>query len=347
MSPCLSCSVIATRVSLPGPGASNPILSMGSIYKMDSRKDIDLNLLYIFEALMETRSVSRASEKLGITQPSMSYALAKMRVAFSDPLFIRVKNEMQPSMRAVEMAAQVSQILNLARGGLYQPASFDPSTCTRVFTLGMTDIGETAYLPHLVEELGKIAPLAKIRTVSPILERREQGLESGAVDLLVGYFPDVKNAEVIQQRLMRTSGFIGVARKGHPAVHQGTLALDDFIRARHIAVRTEGRSQEMVERAMSAAGISRNVVVTVPTYLSLLTVVPATDLISVVPKDFAMAMSHQWNVTPFELPFPCPSVEVLQLWHRRSHEDAAFRWLRDMMRRLFQQDELPPVTPGR
>ena len=152
----------------------------------------DLNLLVVFEAMLETRSVSKASARMGISQPSMSHMLAKMRKSFDDPMFIRVKNEMQPTPRALAVAQPIRQAMELARSEIFQRRSFEPATSTQTFTLRMTDVAEASYLPQVINEVRKQAPQVRLRTVSPISEKLEEGLESGAVDLAIGYFPDLR-----------------------------------------------------------------------------------------------------------------------------------------------------------
>lgn len=126
--------------------------------------DKDLNLLIIFEALMETRSVSKAGERLNLSQPSMSHALSKMRRAFDDPMFVRVKNEMQPTLKALEVAEPVRQALSLARRQIYSRAALDLRTSSRQFTICMTDVGETCYMPMVINAVRNQAPGVRLRT---------------------------------------------------------------------------------------------------------------------------------------------------------------------------------------
>ncbi|GLS13937.1 MULTISPECIES: LysR family transcriptional regulator [Hydrogenophaga] len=298
--------------------------------------DKDLNLLIIFEALMETRSVSKAGERLNLSQPSMSHALSKMRRAFDDPMFVRVKNEMQPTLKALEVAEPVRQALSLARRQIFSRAALDLRTSSRQFTICMTDVGETCYMPMVINAVRNHAPGVRLRTVSPIVEKLEEGLESGGVDLAIGYFPDITNGGVFQQRLLRNSGFLCITGDKDIAA-RGELDLVSFQTALHIAVRTEGRSQEVIEKAMAAMGIHRNVVATIPHYLGLLTIIPQTGLTAIVPMDLISAFEGKEGITALPLPFASPSVEVIQIWHKRNHEDLSHRWLRTLVRDTLQR----------
>jgi DNA-binding transcriptional LysR family regulator len=297
----------------------------------------DLNLLLVFEAMLETRSVSKASARMGISQPSMSHMLAKMRKSFDDPMFIRVKNEMQPTPRALAVALPIRQAMELARSEIFQRRSFEPATSTQTFTLCMTDVAEASYLPQVINEVRKQAPQVRLRTVSPISEKLEEGLESGAVDLAIGYFPDLRNAGVFQQRLVRSSGFVCIAGAANPHIGPEGMTPAAFAHAPHVAVHTEGRSQEVIEQAMKNLGISREVMLIVPHFLGLMSIIPQTELMAIIPMDLASAFERQKGIVIYELPFPTPQVEVIHIWHKRYHKDSANQWLRGVVRKVLRQ----------
>lgn len=292
----------------------------------------DLNLLVIFEALLETRSVSKASERLNLSQPSMSNALARLRKAFDDPMFVRVKNTMEPTSHALEIAATVQDVLSLARAKIYQRQTFKPDQANITFTLCMTDIAEAAYLPRLVNAVRNVAQGVRLRTLSPIVEKLEEGLESGTVDLAIGYFPDIKEANVIQQSLLLNRGFVCVARENNRFLDNGVVTLGSFEKAPHVAVRTEGRSQEVIELALTNAGVSRQVVLALPHFLGLLSIIPNTDLLGIIPSDLTPIFQSQPGLRIHPLPFESPNVRVVQVWHRRYDQDAANQWLRGIVK---------------
>ena len=300
----------------------------------------NLNILIVLEAILETRSVSKASEKLGISQPSMSYMLARMREAFGDPMFIRVKNEMQPTPRALSIAQPVKQALEIMRNEIFHEPFFNPATSTQTFTLCMTDVAELSVMPKIVNAVRRDAPNVRLRTISPVSEKLEKGLESGAVDLAVGYFPDVDDPNVFMQRLVRSKGFVCIASSDNPHVPKEGLSLSAFSRAPHVAVRTEGRSQEVIEQTMKELGILRDVILTIPHFLGLLSIVPQTELISVVAVALAPAFQHQEGIKVHPLPFDTPRVDVSQIWHRRYHKDPANQWLRELVHNSHMKADL-------
>ncbi len=298
---------------------------------------MDLNLLLEFEALFDTRSVTKASERLGISQPSMSHALGKMREAFNDPLFVRVKNEMQPTPRALSISGPIHQALELARNQIFRSQEFVPQRADRTFILCMTDLGAASYLPQIVNVISKQAPDVQIRTISPTIEKQTEGLETGSTDLAIGYFPDITTAGVFQQHLLSNTGFMCIANTRNPYIEGGACTMEGFLSAPHVSVRTEGRSQEVIEQAMSRLRISRRIMLTVPHYLSLLTLASNTDLLAIIPNDLVPAFEAQKNIKVYPLPFPSPRVEIKQIWHQKFHFDAASQWIREMVRQALQR----------
>jgi DNA-binding transcriptional LysR family regulator len=297
-------------------------------------KDIDLNLLVVFDALVEARSVTVAGRRLGLSQPAMSYALGKLRLTFNDPLFVRIRNEMLPTPRARELAGSVRTILGQVKTELLQYLDFVPAETRKTFTLCMSDIGEIVFLPALTRVLLEEAPHASLNAVYTDPATLIDAMETGSVDLAVGYFPDLQTAGLYQQQLS-TSGFVCVARGGNSYV-KGKLTLTRFLDAPHVAVHAAGRSRELFDRTLAKAGHSRSVPITVPHFLSLVELIPKTDLIATVPTVLAEFLARVADATVHPLPMPSPRFAVKQFWHRRFHADPANKWIRSVVRRLFQ-----------
>ena len=181
---------------------------------MDIRK-VDLNLLVVFDMLLRLQSVTRTAEALGMSQPAMSLALNKLRTAFSDPLFVRNSRGLSPTPRAEQLVIPMRHVLDQIKNDVLRQPSFDPATTDRTFTFNMADVGELVFLPRLHAHLRAAAPGANIRTVSTPPAQLEEAMESGEVDLAVGYFPGLKGAAMYQQRLFSHS-FVCIVRKDHP-----------------------------------------------------------------------------------------------------------------------------------
>ncbi len=312
----------------------NSIRSILPIQAMDLHR-LDLNLLVTFHALMREASVTRAGARLGLSQPAISYALAKLRATFGDPLFVREGSRMQPTARAQALAGPIGRVIELIGSEVLTRAEFDPATAQRSFTLCMTDIGESNFAGPLAERLLAAAPGVAIRTRSFPPELLEPALADGEADLAVGFFPDLRGAQIYQQALYET-GFVCIARAGHPQL-AGRLTRRRFVAASHVALVSGARSQGFIERDLQAAGIERRVAVTVQYVMSLVEVLTRTDLICVAPVEAAERLRRALPIDVRPLPYPSSRFAVRQHWHGRYHGDAANQWLRGEIRAALQR----------
>jgi DNA-binding transcriptional LysR family regulator len=301
---------------------------------MDLR-GFDLNLLIVFNALSQHRSVTRAGESIGLSQPAMSAALARLRLLLGDPLFVKTGPEMRPTPRAAQLVAPVRQALEIVMGEVLLTQAFDPATSTRTFSILTPDIGESNHIPRLLSLLSAEAPGVNIRVLSMPRHTAFEALEAGAVDLAVGYFPDLHREGLFVQRLFRNEHFCMV-RRDHPVIGE-KLSLKQFLAAEHATVRPEGR-EHVFEQYLHAEGIQRRVRLEVAHFMSLLPIISTSDLVATVPRDLADVCARYGNIRVLPTPFKAPAIEIHQFWHRRVHKDIAHQWLRGAMRRLFPED---------
>lgn len=175
--------------------------------------DIDLNLLVLFQQLMVERRVSKVADNMGLTQPGVSNALAKMRRIFDDELFLRTPGGMVPTPFAEQLSEPVGYALGMIHSGLNQRTQFEPATLKRTITIGMTDIGEIVFLPALLERLGRDAPGVTLNTVRNNAAHLRDDMEAGKVDLAIGLLPQLK-AGFFQRRLFRQR-YVCLFRQGH------------------------------------------------------------------------------------------------------------------------------------
>jgi DNA-binding transcriptional LysR family regulator len=298
---------------------------------MDVSK-VDLNLLTVFAALCEQQSVTRAGAALGLSQPAMSAALARARLLFDDPLFVRTGGGMKPTARAEALAGPVRRVLDSVRAEVLQQQRFDPRTTTRTFTLIMPDIGEIAFLPRLIARLSVEAPAARIKTLAMPPLAIERALESGAADVAVGLFPDLTKAGFYQRRLFRNS-FICIGAGNHPAFAE-PLTLRKYLEASHAVVQPEGRTYDLFDRELQRLGHMRRVGLEIPHYLSLPAIISASDLIATVPRDIGEAFARHVPLRLLDPPLKV-NFDVKQYWHERAHKDPVSVWLRQRVHDLF------------
>lgn len=301
-------------------------------------REFDMNLLRVVTAIHDEGSVSGAARALGISQPATSAALARLRAVVSDPLFVRTARGMEPTPRAIRLVATAREVLNRVARDVLSEAPFDPATSTVNFTVAMSDIGEMVFLPRLLDHVRTHAPHASIRSVSVPPALLEEGLESGEIDLAVGYFPDLLKNNHFQQRLM-THYFICLLRADHP-IRGAKLTMEQFLGLGHAVVRAEGRSQEIFERVLQARGIERKIVLRTPHFMSIPMIIARSDLVVTVPHALGMHFTrYESNVRVVEPPFPIPPIELRQHWHLKFNKDPKVLWLRSTVAALFNDED--------
>ncbi|HEY5754949.1 MAG TPA: LysR family transcriptional regulator [Steroidobacter sp.] len=298
--------------------------------------ELDLNLLYTLVALDESRSVSGAAVKLGKSQPSVSSALGKLREFFNDPLFVRSGNNMQPTPRALSLVESARFVLGRVGSDIVAAPTFDPATSQQAVTLALSDVGEVVFLPSVLKQLRRSAPRATVRAVSLPANDVAAGLESGAIDLAIGYFPDLKKHNFFQQTLFSDT-FASLLRADHP-VTATKLTLKQYLQLEHAVVRAESRTEEVIERYLARKKVRRQVVLTTPHFASAPIIVAQSDLIVTVPEPLARYYSRtSTQLRLVSLPFDPPRIDLKQFWHRKFHHDDRNRWLRSVVCELFQR----------
>ncbi len=296
---------------------------------------LDLNLLRVFDVLMQERKVVAAARRLGLTAPAVSNALARLRRATSDPLFTRTARGMEPTPHALAMAPTVSQALAALEQSLARPAAFDPQRSERRFRVAMTDIGEVVFLPTLMRALQEQAPglgLSTLRNTS--VDLRDQ-MARGAVDLAVGWLPDL-DAGFHQRRLFEQR-YVCIMAADHPLA-RGRLTLERFRQARHALVVAEGTGHERADRFMRQQGLRRLMPLELPHFMAVPWIAAETDLIVTVPERLAQKAVGPRGVAGLvvrQVPMALPRFEVNLFWHQRQHEDPGHRWLRSLWAQLF------------
>jgi DNA-binding transcriptional LysR family regulator len=302
-----------------------------------SFSNFDLNLLRVFDAILQTRSVTTAASNLHLTQPAVSKQLNRLRELLEDPLFVRTNDGMAPTPRAEALAGPIRQALSEVRNAIEQQLGFDPGTSDRTFRIFMNDVGQMALLPRVLAVIVKEAPLVNIQTVQiPTLRMRSVGLESGDVDLAVGYFEEFDGSMHCQ--VLFEEHYVGMVRAGHPVI-SGTLSFEQFLQSSHLVYQPSGGghgSQEnFVDKAFWQAGVERRVAVRLAHAVGISAMVSHTDLLVIVPQMLAQACANLVDVSILDLPIEIPRIQIAQYWHDRFHTDPGSRWLRSVFARLY------------
>lgn len=297
--------------------------------------DVDLNQLVLFQQMMTERRVSKVAENLGLTQPAVSNTLAKLRRQFGDDLFVRTPSGMMPTPFAEQLAEPIGYALGMIHSGLNQHSHFEPKTARRAVTIGMTDIGEIVFLPELVERLRQEAPGITLSTVRTTATTLREDMESGRVDLAIGFLPELK-AGFFQRRLFRQR-YVCLFRKGHP-LDRKRFALSDFKQAEHLIIVSAGTGHGKVDQLIRRAGVDRTVRLTVPHFVSVGHILHRSDMVATVTERLAESLVEPFDLTYRPHPVSLPDVAINLFWHAKMHRSALHQWLRGLIFELFGTD---------
>jgi DNA-binding transcriptional LysR family regulator len=292
-------------------------------------QDIDLNLLRVFDAVLHERGVTPAATRLGLTQPAVSNALARLRKLFGDPLFVRTAEGMDATPFARELAEPVRQALALLESALAHGPGFDAATSTRAFRFYMSDLGQIEFLPPLIERVHGAAPGVRLEAAALDVEDIGAALAAGALDLAVGFLPGL-GAPIRRTALFRDP-YVCLMRADHPVK---SLTKKRFMEASHVLVTYRG-GHRVIEEALDRAGLSRHIALRVPHFTVVPMVLERTDLILTLPARVGRVYEARGSFKTLPVPVPIPPADVGVHWHERFEADAGNRWLREQIVALF------------
>lgn len=298
-------------------------------------KDLDLNLLRILDVLLRERNVTRAADRLGMTQPGMSNALSRLRLVLGDDLLLRTGRGMQPTPYAEGLMEALTETLQQLQDVLNTRTVFDPLTSERAFTLAMTDIGEIEYLPRLMNAIGRSAPGISISTVRKREADLKDDLETGNTDLAMGWLPDL-NTGMFQRKLGGTQ-YVCAFRKGHP-LDKGKITQAEYSAANHLVVVAASPGHMLIQRAIEQRHFEGNVRLRVPHFAAVAPILSETDLVATLPLRLVSRHEQPFNLSWVALPFEVDPIQLAIFWSARYHRDPANQWLRRTIVRLFGQD---------
>ena len=305
-------------------------------------RHFDLNLLIVLDALLEEGGVNATARRLGMSQPNVSFALSKLRGHFEDDLLIRVGNTMKATALGASLREPLRRMLGSLDDEIFAQRTFDATVSDRRFTISTSDIGELVFLPRLMSELIVRAPGITLESRSMAPAELQTAMADGAVDLALGYFPDLGGNNFLTQKLF-DHPFACIARADHSEANVG-WSLETFLRLGHIVVAQRGRSQELFEARLRDMGLTRRIQLQSPHFMSVPLLVAGSDLISTVPAAVGgifATMAHLKVIAP---PLPSPMISLQQFWHRRAQDDPAVLWLRRLIAELFLGRDPSPTS---
>ena len=295
----------------------------------------DTRLLALFDEIYRTQSMTRAAERLDISQPTASIWLAKLRRDWRDPLFVRTTAGMQPTPRADSLIGPAREALAALRRLAGEDAVFDPAVADRRFRMCMTDASHITVLPRVLTHLRSIAPEIRIDVV-PISSGTAHQLETGDADLAIGFIPGLE-AGFHEQGLYRQD-FVCLANARHPRI-SATFTARAYKEEAHIGILSSA-SYPMLQAALKAHGIERRVQLELPGFLGLAAIVSSSDLIATIPRTIGETVARMGAIRVYPCPIKIPSFMVSQYWHTRYHNDPGVRWLRGVCGKLLSGRDL-------
>ena len=287
--------------------------------------------LQILDQLAKTGNLSRTGERVGLSQPSVSLRLGRLRKHFKDPLFVRTTDGMQPTPRADVLIAASRHALELFDGTFAPPEIFDPTTSERVFRICMTDIGQIVILPKLLNRLSTVACGIRLE-VSNLSEDMSRMLESGEADIAMGLTLPMQNG--LYQQALFEEQFVCMASKDHPRIGK-RLTRRQFLDEAYVAVDTPVSGHWVLDAALADQNIVRRIALRVPAFLGLSRIVASTELLAIVPRHLGKAFAQLDQVRLLSAPVALPSYWVKQYWHQRYHADPGHKWMRGLISNLF------------
>lgn len=312
---------------------------------------LDLNLLRVFDAVMVEQNLTRAADKLAMTQPAVSNALKRLRHSLGDDLLIRTAYGVKPTPRAETLWPTIRLALSNLELAI-APRSFDISKADTTFRMAMADATAALWMPSLVRAMERDAPGMNARMVPLTTREPRPMLIRGDIDIAVGFFPGVvaqltggqgATNNAIRHERLYSGHYVCVMSKDHPLANE-KLTLDNYCNASHLLVSFSGRAHGLVDEALLQMGRARRILLTVNQFFTGGKVVANSDLLTVLPRHLIESTGMTNALIWKELPFTMPEVHIDMLWHERDARSPAHKWLRDNLIAMTNDTLLPELA---
>ncbi len=287
---------------------------------------VDLNLLKLFDALLKERNVTRAGQRLGLSQPAASRGLARLRHLLNDQLFVRTSKGLELTSRALDLSEPVASLLEDARS-IVAPSVFEPASASGRFTIAAADHLALLFMPALLSKLALLAPGLDLEIPASSGDNVNLVAQGGA-DMAIGVYHDLPAR--FYQRSLYDEDLVCLVRRNHPVIAQ-QLSLENFMSLSHISVIITGHGKSTVDDALAQLGLSRRVAVRLPHFLAAPMLVAESDMILSLPRRLAQKIARTVPVDVLELPLETGRFSPSMIWHGRQHNDPAHRWFRKLI----------------
>ncbi len=304
-----------------------------AIMRQMNIRSIDLNLLKVFSALARERSVTKAADAVGLSQPAVSHALRRLRDLMNDDLFVRAADGMQPTERCRELAPAIEASLKMLEDALMVKEVNDPANLQATYRLGMNDLFSTLLVPGLIAAASDQAPNVSLRflhtlEINKSLSDAYSDLDAGTIDMTI--IQDFDTPSRFDRELLGASDFVCAARTSHPSFGL-KVSLEQYTRFGHIMFTTLDAEYGRIDEALAKKGIRRNIQLRVPHYSAALSATAQTDLIYTMPRILAPHAQQAFGLQISELPFEAPLRKIFQVWHKTRTKEFGHQWLRSVV----------------
>ncbi len=297
---------------------------------LDLRK-LDLNLLLVFNALYQQRSVTAAAHELALSPSALSHALARLRTALGDELFVRLDNQMQPTLRADQIAEPISTALAQLSAGLSLRQRFDPATSQRNFVISASDYTAFAILPRLISRLQQVAPNITLRIINTSQKIAIAELAAGHIDFALGYDEERSPLPAgLEEFDWLQDDYVAIARQHHPHIKR-KLTLKTYLQARHVVVTPWNESRGVIDYVLDGMALQRQVTVQLPNVLVAPFIIASSDLIMTLPRHAATTLAQAAGIAIYPAPFAIPPYTLKVYSHSKYARSDAHLWLRRLM----------------
>jgi DNA-binding transcriptional LysR family regulator len=298
---------------------------------MTELRNFDLNLLVAFDLLMEEKNVSRAAERMFITQSAMSYTLQRLRQQLNDPLLVKTPAGMRPTDHAQRLIEPIKAILRDVKRLINARQEFDPAESRRRFIIAATDYMEILVVPGLVERVTLSAPGIDIHVKRTELPFPEHDLEQNDLDVVLGFDAVLKPpSDLIREKLF-DDRMTCVVSQSHPIERSRNLSLDEYVSMKHMLISRTGERIGVIDEWLAERGLSRRIALIVPHFLSAPFIVAKTELLLSLPERIARRWIGLAPLIMLPVPVELPSYDLVMIWHPLRENDPAHRWLRQQI----------------
>ena len=291
----------------------------------------ELNLLIVFDAIMTESSITRAANRLNMTQPAVSNAVSRMSVALKDDLFVKSGRNIQPTLKAQNLWEQIKDPVSQL-SAVIRPADFEPATVKRTFRISLADVAAQMLMVPLRKIIEAEAPNVNVHLVPYTIINAQQVLDDANVDLVVG--AAITLSPVIRAEYLFDPLYVCVMRPGHPLA-KGNLSVEEFAAAEHLLVSLSGDTTGFTDEVLAQRGLSRRIACTVNQFSLVPDLLTNSNLISIIPSDAVRKHIVSGKLAATIPPIDMPKTTASLFWHKRQDKDPGLVWLRDKVKAIF------------